>query len=160
MDDAALVREVERARDLARDASRPRVAAGRRPSGRRRAAVSRSASVSPSTSSRIEEADLVGFFESVDRADVRMIQRRERPRFALESRQPRRVAGERLRQHLDRDLAAELAVARAVDLAHAADADQRLQVDSRRACGRSCARGSDASRSRDRRDRSREETFV
>ena len=52
--------------------------------------------------------------------DVRMIQRRERLRFALEPREPLGIGGERLGQDLDRDVATELRVARAIDLAHAA----------------------------------------
>ena len=75
-----------------------------------------------------QEPDLVRFLESVNGADVRMIQRRERARFAIEPREPAGITRERVRQDLDRDLAAELAVARAVDLAHAADADQRLHL--------------------------------
>ena len=54
-----------------------------------------------------------------------MIQRGERLRFALETRQAIRVRGERVRQHLDRDLAAEAGVGGAVHLAHAAFADLR-----------------------------------
>ena len=57
-----------------------------------------------------------------------MVQRGEHPRFALEAREPIRVARDRARQDLDRDVAPELRVARAVHLAHAARAEQRLQV--------------------------------
>ena len=46
----------------------------------------RSASVGPSTSSSTSAADAVRFFESVDAADVRMIERRERLGFALKAR--------------------------------------------------------------------------
>ena len=49
-----------------------------------------------------------------------MIQRRERLRFALEAGEPLGVAGERVGQDLDRDVAIQLRVARAIDLAHAA----------------------------------------
>ena len=55
--------------------------------------------------------------------DVRMVERRERLRFALEAREPLRIGGERGRQDLDRDVAIELGIARAIDLAHAAGAD-------------------------------------
>ena len=75
-----------------------------------------------------QEPDAVGFFEPVDRADVRMVQRGEHPRLALEAREPIRVARERARQDLDRDVASELRVARPVHLAHAAGAEQRLEV--------------------------------
>ena len=71
---------------------------------------------------RAVPADL---FESVDRGDVRMIQRRERLRFALETRQAIGIVGERVRQNLDRDLASQLRVARAIHLAHAAGTEYR-----------------------------------
>ena len=64
-----------------------------------------------------------GFLEPVDRGDVRMIQRRERLRFALEPRQALGISGERVGQDLDRDLAAERRVRRAIDLPHPAFAD-------------------------------------
>ena len=53
-----------------------------------------------------------------------MIERREHLRFALEARQAIGIAGERRRQHLDRDVAIQLRIARAIDLAHAAGAEQ------------------------------------
>ena len=43
-----------------------------------------------------------------------------RARFAFETGQPDRVGGHGVGQHLDRDVAAELVVARPIDLAHAA----------------------------------------
>ena len=52
-----------------------------------------------------------------------MIERRERLRFARETREAIGVERERLGQHLDRDVAIELRVRRAIDLAHAARAD-------------------------------------
>ena len=73
-----------------------------------------------------EKPDLIRVLEAVNRADVRMIQRREHARFAIEAREPAGIAREGVRQHLDRHLAAELRVPGAVDLAHAADADERL----------------------------------
>ena len=54
-----------------------------------------------------------------------MVQRGERLRFALEARQPLGIGGEAVRQDLDRDVAIELRVARAIDLAHAAGANDR-----------------------------------
>ena len=75
-----------------------------------------------------QEANTLRFLEAVDRADVRVVQRREHSRLALETGEPIRVAGERTRQDLDRDVAPELRVVSAVHLAHAARADQRLQV--------------------------------
>ena len=44
--------------------------------------------------------------------------------FALEPREGRRVRGERVRQDLDRDVAIQLRVARAVHLAHPAGAER------------------------------------
>ena len=57
------------------------------------------------------------------RRDVGMIQRGERLRFALEPRDPLGIGREQLGQDLDRDVAIELRVARAVDLAHPARAE-------------------------------------
>ena len=95
-----------------------------------------------------QEPDAVGLLEAVDRADVRMIQRGEHARLALEAREPVGVARERARQDLDRDVAPELRVARAVHLAHAAGAEQRLQVIAaerlRRSCRGTARRGSAA----------------
>ncbi len=54
-----------------------------------------------------------------------MVQRRQHAGFALEARQPVAVRGEPRRQHLDGDIAAQLRVARAIDLAHPAGAQQR-----------------------------------
>ena len=59
-------------------------------------------------------------FETMELRDVRVIQRGERPRLALEAGQPIRVPGKDVRQDLERNLAGEPRVPRAVDLAHAA----------------------------------------
>ena len=60
--------------------------------------------------------------DPVDVRDVRMVERREHLRLAFESRQPLGIVGEQVGQDLERDLAAQLGVAGAVDLAHAARA--------------------------------------
>ena len=70
-----------------------------------------------------QRLDAVRFFETVDRADVRMIERCENVGFALEAREPVGIDGEELRKDLERDVAIELCVARTIDLAHAAGAD-------------------------------------
>ena len=57
-----------------------------------------------------------------------MVERGEQARLARESGEPIGVRGEPGRQQLERDVAAEPRVVRAVDLAHAAAAEQRLQV--------------------------------
>ena len=62
--------------------------------------------------------------ETIDMSDVRVVERSERLRFLLEARDAHRVVRERRGQHLDRDVATELRIARAIDLAHAARADR------------------------------------
>ena len=67
-----------------------------------------------------------GILEAVDVRDVRMIQRREHLRFALEAREPIRIAREHVGQDFDRDVAIEASCRGArYDLAHAAGADGR-----------------------------------
>ena len=66
-----------------------------------------------------ERGDATAFFEAVNAADVRVIQRRERLRFPLKAGDPLGVRDERFRQNLDRNVATQLRVARLVDLAHA-----------------------------------------
>ena len=78
---------------------------------------------SPSTSSITSAVDAVGFFEPVDAGDVRMIQRGEHFRFALEARESIGITGQRRRQDLDRDLALQPRVGRPIHLPHAALAD-------------------------------------
>jgi hypothetical protein len=56
---------------------------------------------------------------------VRVIQRRDRARFAIEPLAQLRVGGELRRQHLDRDDPIEPGVARAIDLTHAARPKRR-----------------------------------
>src|SRR6185503_17521629 len=65
-----------------------------------------------------------GFLDAVDLRDVRMIQRRQQPRLALEPRKAIRIGRETGRQDLDRDVASQLRVARAIHFAHAAHAEQ------------------------------------
>ena len=54
---------------------------------------------------------------------MRVIERGEHARFALEAGEPIGMRRELARQDLDRDVASEPRIARAVDLAHAARAD-------------------------------------
>ena len=72
-----------------------------------------------------EGVDAVGVFEAVNDRDVRMVQRGEDFRFALESGHPFRVSRERLGQDLDGDVAIEPRVARPIHFAHAAGAERR-----------------------------------
>ncbi len=53
---------------------------------------------------------------------MRVIQCSEELRLTLEPGDAVRVAGERFRKHLDRDVASELRVARTVDVTHPAGA--------------------------------------
>ena len=55
-----------------------------------------------------------------------MRQRRHRLRLALEPRQRRRILRQRLGQDFDGDVAIQLGVAGAVDLAHAAGAERPM----------------------------------
>jgi hypothetical protein len=72
-----------------------------------------------------------------------MAERREHLRFALEARHPELVVGEDIAEDLQRDVASELGIARAVHLAHAPRAeggDDLANADSRErsaTCGRS-----------------------
>ena len=62
-----------------------------------------------------------------------MIERGEHLRLALEAREAIGIGGERLGQDLDRDVAPELRVARAVDLAHPAGPEaDRISYEPRR----------------------------
>ena len=84
------------------------------------------------------------FFETVDRRDVRMIQRRKRLCFACEPGKPIGVVRERVREDLQGDVAIEPGIARAIDLAHPAFADQRGDlVDTEAATGSECQIGVD-----------------
>ena len=72
-----------------------------------------------------EEGLAVGFLEPVDGGDVRVVERGEQMRLALEAPQAVGVLGHLRRQDLDRDVAVEVRVGRAVDLAHPAGAERR-----------------------------------
>jgi hypothetical protein len=61
----------------------------------------------------------------VDGEDVRVVQRGDGARLALEARHPAGVLGARGGQHLHRHVALEPAIEGRVDLAHAAGAEQR-----------------------------------
>jgi hypothetical protein len=61
----------------------------------------------------------------VNRRKVRVVQRRERARLSLESRQSFWICRICLRQHLDRDITTEPRIMRAIDLTHSAGAEGR-----------------------------------
>ena len=115
MDDAALVRGFQRIGDLTRD--RERVVERQRTLGdlfRQRLALDEL---------EHQRGAAIHVLEAVNRADVGMIQRRQHARFALEAREAFWIAREQPRQDLDRDLATELLIMGAIDLAHAASAE-------------------------------------
>jgi hypothetical protein len=61
--------------------------------------------------------------EVEDTEDVRMAEGGERPGFEFEPSEPVGVVGKCARQNLERDVAAELGIAGAIDLAHGTGAD-------------------------------------
>src|SRR4249920_566537 len=61
--------------------------------------------------------------DSINLRNVRMTERREDLRLALEPCQPIAISGKRRRQDLDGDVAMQLGVVRSIDFAHAADAE-------------------------------------
>src|SRR5262245_19581454 len=65
------------------------------------------------------------FADVVDRADVRVVQRRDRARLAFKPPQPMGIGRERCRENLDRHVPAEPRVLREVHLAHSARTEQR-----------------------------------
>lgn len=60
----------------------------------------------------------------VNREDVGVVERRDGPRFLLEAPKPNSVDSEPGRQHLERHLAPQSRVARAVDYSHSAFAER------------------------------------
>ena len=78
-----------------------------------------------SVCSEDEGLDAIRLLEILDARDVRVVQRCEELRFALEPGDALFIGSELIRQNLDRDLAIELGVASAVDFAHSALADGR-----------------------------------
>jgi hypothetical protein len=64
--------------------------------------------------------DAVALADVVDRDDVRVVERAGRARFGLESPQPVRIFADSFRKNLQRHLAAQQQVARAVDFTHPA----------------------------------------
>jgi hypothetical protein len=61
--------------------------------------------------------------DSVDRGNVRVVQHGEHFGFALKAREAIGVAGDRRRQHFDRDRPLQIGVSRTIDLSHAAGTD-------------------------------------
>ena len=103
-----------------------------------------------------DEVDAVGRLDLVDRDDVRMVQRRGRFGFLDKPLAAGLVRHPVVREDLDGDLAAEPRIARAIDLAHPARADERehfIRAEVRPggqghsgSCGRDCSRVTPTSR--------------
>ena len=110
MDDAALVRRLERQRDLMDDRQRliERQRAGDEPHAERFARHQL----------HLDDAALLDLAEAEQHRDVRMIERRQHARFALEARPPIEIRQERVVQHLERDLPSELCVFGTKNFAH------------------------------------------
>jgi len=125
MDDALVVRGVERVDDLPRDGEC--VGDGNRAAGPPAQAGHYICTACqalrqglPVDELEDEEAPALGFFEAVDGGDVRVVERGEHLRLALEPGEPVGIVDERVWKDLDGDVAIELRVARLVDLAHPA----------------------------------------
>ena len=120
VDDARAVRLVERRRDLDRRLERlvDRERALRQPIRQRLAFEIL----------HDEERGAVLLADVVQRADVRMIELRDRAGFAIEALAELRVGGEGVGENLDRDRAIEPRVAGFVHLAHPAGADERQDL--------------------------------
>src|SRR5262245_49901967 len=116
MDDAGTVRGVERVGDLSGDGDRFQ----KRQRGATYAIVQRVALDQLEHQGRC----VAGVFEAVDCRNVRVIERGEQACFAFEARHTTGVGGEPRRQDLQRDLASQFRVARAIHLSHAAHTQQ------------------------------------
>ena len=67
----------------------------------------------------------VAAFETIDRGDVRMVQRGEHLGLALEAGETLRIGRDRFRQNLDRDGALQVGVGGPIHLSHATGAERR-----------------------------------
>ena len=123
MDDALFVRGFERVGDLLRDGQgigeQPRSTA----LGFGVSTIDQGRQILALDQLHDQGREISGFLESVDRGDVRVVQRGEHFSFALKTREAIGVAGDGRRQHFDRDRPFQVAVGRAIDLAHATGAN-------------------------------------
>src|SRR5262245_57444255 len=67
-------------------------------------------------------------FEPVNRADVRGVERGQHARLAIEASEPFAIVAEHRREHLDRNVASQLGVVSAKDVAHPAGAEPRVDA--------------------------------
>jgi len=74
--------------------------------------------------------------EPVDAGDVRVTERGEELRFALEARDALTVGDEGFRNDFQRNVASEFGITGAIDLAHSACAQRRLDLVGPDACPR------------------------
>ena len=75
-----------------------------------------------------QEPSTLDFLQSINTANIRVIECGQHPCFALEPRETIRTTGERRRQNLDRDIAGERHVARPIYFAHSACTYELQQV--------------------------------
>ena len=121
MDDAFLVRFLERLGDLSRD--RDCIAHGHRPAPE---AFGEILSVDELHREEMRDGSVRErrLLEGVELGDVRVVERGEDLRLALEAGEAVGVGGEGRGQQLQGDVAVEARVGRAVDLAHSSGADR------------------------------------
>ena len=131
VNDVLIVRRFERVGQLARDRQRVDL---QRAAARRRGTALRTAPGDDRRQRRAvdelhdQRQAAAGVLDAVDLRDVRMVQRGEDLGFALEARQPFLIGSEGRGKDLDRNAALQPGIARAVDLAHSAGAEQRVDV--------------------------------
>ena len=116
MDDARVVRRFEPAGDLPADVERfanPKSTASQALSERL-----------PRNELHDEKGMILVLLEAVQRGNVRMIERGEDAGLSFETSQSFGIARNLVGQHLDRDLAPERSIARAIDVAHASCAKE------------------------------------
>jgi hypothetical protein len=111
MDDATLVRRIERVRDLRRDRQCF--------IDRNRTARQPLCEILAVDKFQDQSEHAVGVFEAMDLGDVRMIERREHFRLALKTRDTVAIAGKRRGKDLDGDIALQPRISGAIHLAHA-----------------------------------------
>ena len=117
MDDALLVRGLERLGDLPRDRQR---VFQREPPARDDHREILALDELHHQSGPLASASGRKIHDAIDLRDVGMVQRGQRLRLACETREPIGIAREELRQDLDRDVAIEPGVARAEHFPHSA----------------------------------------
>ena len=117
VDDAGVVRRRDGLGDLDAD--------GQRLTHLETAALEHGPQRDPVDVLRGEELHPGGVADVVDRQNVRVVERRDRAGFALESQQPFLVAERARREHFQRELAAQADVLGQIHLRHAAGSERR-----------------------------------